>query len=245
MGQSSGIQLASAVSNIFRRMLPSAPPRRGLRLDTRWGEFGILAARYFGPYLYGSPYPSSLRESWRGIDSAILLFLYNGNGEVSEEERSQYYLVANEPEIAANSTISDWHRKGIEALAELVMQEEQRLGGQVPSQSSEIQVPISSARLNQPRFRAQRIWRWIGRISLVLLILFFALAGWKGWQIYEILRSVQVHAEALLSLSTLRPGPELVEEAGEHLASLRLDLQFQFTVVTCRKPPSCWRWVSN
>jgi len=224
-GQPPGTQLVAAISDIFRRMLPSVPPRRGLRLDTRWGEFGLIAARYFAPYLYGLPYPSSLREAWQCIDGALMLFLFNGNEGVKQEERDQYYLVANESVVAPDSTISDWHRKGIEALAEFVIQEEKRLEVQQGVPSAETEVPVSSVRSGQHPLWAWPLWRWIGRISLILLLALFVLAGWKGWQIFQILRSAQEHAEALQSLSTSLPRQGQLEEAGKHLSDLRSDMQ--------------------
>jgi len=42
-----GMQLIQAVSDLFRKMIPNIPPKRGVRLDNHWGEFGILAAQYF------------------------------------------------------------------------------------------------------------------------------------------------------------------------------------------------------
>ncbi|MEW5940082.1 MAG: hypothetical protein AB1750_10495, partial [Chloroflexota bacterium] len=57
-----GKRLASAVESLFYETMPSAPPRRGKRLDTHWGEFGLLAAQYFAPIRFGTPRPASLRD---------------------------------------------------------------------------------------------------------------------------------------------------------------------------------------
>lgn len=89
------------------------PPKRGKRLDTRWGEFGLLAAYYFAPLVFGTQKPTSLREAWQSIDRAILLFVF-GNEDVSDADRARYRLVGGESGIASDSTISDWHRKGLE-----------------------------------------------------------------------------------------------------------------------------------
>jgi hypothetical protein len=72
----SGSELAELIVRVFRKLMPSGPPRAGKRLDTRWGVFGIMAAQYFAPVLLGTPSPSSLREAWENMDRSILLFVH-------------------------------------------------------------------------------------------------------------------------------------------------------------------------
>ena len=72
LGASPGQQLVAAMAELFSSMQPPAPPRRGKRLDSRWGEFGLLAALYFTPFNHGTPYPSTFMEAWERIDPAIL-----------------------------------------------------------------------------------------------------------------------------------------------------------------------------
>ena len=128
--KSPGQRLVLAISKVFTQMIPSAAPRHGKRLDTRWGEFGLLAAEYFAPLLFGEPTPTSLREAWGHIDQSILLFVYGKPGQtLSEPEKEPYRLVGNEPEIAPNSTLSDWHRNGLECLFEMIVQRESYLSG--------------------------------------------------------------------------------------------------------------------
>ena len=109
--QPPGMQLIQTISRLFRKMIPNMPPKHGLRLDTRWGEFGILAAQYFAPLIFNYPFPVSLREAWQDIDRAILLFVFGDNKNIKEDDLNRYRLIGDEPEIAPNSTISDWHRK--------------------------------------------------------------------------------------------------------------------------------------
>ena len=66
-----GQQLVSALAGLFLQMQPPAPPRRGKRLDPRWGEFGLLAALYFAPFNHGTAFPTTLLEAWARIDPAI------------------------------------------------------------------------------------------------------------------------------------------------------------------------------
>ena len=133
-----GSQLVGAVKRIFSSMMPTTPPKRGKRLDTRWGEFGLLAAQYFAPFVFGLPAPQSMREAWGKIDLAILWFVFEKTPEnLAEADISRYKLVRDEPETAPNSTISDWHRKGISHLNELILERENHLS-RVLSQSSNL-----------------------------------------------------------------------------------------------------------
>jgi hypothetical protein len=119
---SPGEQLIQTISSLFRLTMPGSPPRRGLRLDTHWGEFGILASQYFAPLDFNLPFPVSLREAWKNIDRSILLFVFNNIDDVSKEDRYNYQLIGDEPDVAPNSTISDWHRKGIEQFSNFILQ---------------------------------------------------------------------------------------------------------------------------
>ena len=111
-----GQQLVIAIEKIFVQMMPRTAPRHGKRLDTRWGEFGIVAAQYFAPLSLGAPVPATLREAWGHIDQSILYFAYGkSENSLSTEEKERYKLVGDELEVAANSTLSDWHRKGCSA----------------------------------------------------------------------------------------------------------------------------------
>ena len=113
----SGQQLVNALGKLFTTMMPSTPPKHGKRLDTRWGEFGILAAQYFAPLQFGMPLPASLRDAWGRIDQSILWFVYGkADDSLTTVEKDTYKLVGDELDIASNSTLSDWHRKGLQRL---------------------------------------------------------------------------------------------------------------------------------
>ena len=128
LGKEPGTQLALTMGKLFRQMMPTTPPQGGKRLDTRWGRFGILAANYFAPLLFGRMYPHTLREAWRRIDQAILLFVYGVPADQLKPEQVQaYQLVGDEPDLAANSTISDWHRGGLQDLLDLFLNQENHL----------------------------------------------------------------------------------------------------------------------
>src|SRR5512140_2214033 len=126
-GAKPGEKLAQAIRQVFRETMPGVPPRRGKRLDTRWGAFGLLAAQYFAPLEFGLPAPRTQRDAWQAIDQAILLFVFGKDAAPTDKQRAAYRLVGDEPEIAPNSTISGWNSKALEALLKAVAQRESHL----------------------------------------------------------------------------------------------------------------------
>jgi hypothetical protein len=221
--QSPGRQLIQAICSEFLLMLPDRSPSRGLRLDTRWGEFGILAAQYFAPYLFDLPYPASLRDAWQGIDKAILLFVFNNQNNISEQDRNRYQLIGNEPEIAPNSTISDWHRKGLERFAAQIVQHERNL-----EFKTGIAKPISRwaglksffHKINPPRL----VWVWLGRLILILMMALIVMGAWRGWQLFQQAKSLMRQAEELSTLSTSLSDPDRFSEITPLVSQLRTDL---------------------
>ncbi len=203
--QTAGRRLIAAVTRLFREMKPPMPPRRGKRLDTRWGEFGLLAAYYFTPIVFGVQKPASLREAWQSIDRAILLFVF-GREDVSEEERAQYRLVGNEPVIASDSTISDWHRKGLQRFAELIDQERQRLEDQ----------PVDAP----PRSP----WKLVLTIGGLLLLVGLIFAAWTGWGFYQRLTVIQQKVNALETYLSPLPKAEQIGEVVPLIHHLRLEV---------------------
>jgi hypothetical protein len=206
-GEKAGAQLNRLVVDVFRKMIPSGPPRAGKRMDTRWGVFGILAAQYFAPALLGKPSPSSLREAWESIDASILFFVYGRVDGISEDEQARYRFAGNEFEPAPNSTLSDWHRKGLEQLAELTALEIKK--------ATEPQGVVTKKR---PTVR---------QIAIAFGILLLALAGfgsWKAWGMYQQVRAIEQKADALAaSLSgtlKLEDAPAIADSVHD----LRVDL---------------------
>ena len=233
VGLSPGQQLVLALGKLFASMRPSRPPRRGLRLDTRWGEFGLLAAQYFAPLSFGLPYPDTLRESWDRIDEALLRYAYEGaSGELSAEQIARYKLVGDE--LGAASTISDWHRKGIERLAETILAREQFLAA-TSSQASSIlgangSRPASGdSRAAQHRHetktgRTARV-RWVLAVSLAaLLVSLLILGGIKARRVYQTGMSVLGDASRLQGLVSASSGLEEIDAAGPLLDSLQSDI---------------------
>ncbi len=223
-----GQRLVLAITRLFTQMMPATPPRRGKRLDTHWGEFGILAAMYFGPLLYGEPVPASLREAWGRIDQNILLFVYGKRGDtLSEEEKEPYKLVGNETSIAPNSTLSDWHRKGLEHLTDMILRRESYLSGTVvePDLSSQEEesknIPI---RLAKPRNAGR------GRfVFLFLGILLLGLVLFDGMRVWKINKQVLLVRQDVSDMRALISSPDTilnrVKLAGPALSTLRQDFK--------------------
>lgn len=203
----SGERLVEMTTATFRRMTPPGPPRYGKRLDTRWGAFGILAAQYFAPLALGEPFPSSLREAWNGLDRAILYFVYGDVEGMSEDEMARYRLAGNEIEPAPNSTLSDWHRKGLEELANLVEHEQKRLK-ETPRPGSPWPIILKRAGL---------------ALGLFLLVLGMFL-GWKGWTFVQRIRDIEQKINTLEPYLDSRPKLDQVPEIAEKVHGLRVEM---------------------
>ncbi len=203
--QTPGMHLVEVVTNVFRKMIPTSPQKAGKRLDTRWGTFGILAAQYFAPSLLGRPFPTSLREAWESIDPSILYFVYNRTEGLSEDELARYRFTGNEFEAAPNSTLSDWHRKGIEQLAEMVDLELKR-------------------RQENPKLVRSK---WIKRSGIALGILatfLLMFLGWKGWGLYQHLKVIEQKVNALETYLNPAPKLEQIPQIADQVHKLRAEL---------------------
>ncbi len=210
--QTQGMRLVDVVTGIFRKMIPPGPPKSGKRLDTRWGSFGILAAQYFAPYLMGKPFPTSLREAWESIDPSILYFVYNRTGGVSEGELARYRFAGNEIEPAPNSTLSDWHRRGIEQLAQMV--------------ELELQRQVDDPKTTRSKWIKRSAFA-IGTLTAILLVFL----GWKAWGLYQHLKSIEQKVEALETYLNPAPKLEQIPQISDQVHDLRAELdEFQIEV---------------
>ena len=222
--RSPGKKLVEAVTWVFQKLQPPMPPRKGLRLDTRWGEFGLLASLYFAPYKFGTPKPATFREAWQGIDTAILLFVFGSDKTVTLEERQKYQLVGGEKETAANSTISDWHRKGLEHLAGVLLHYENTLAGKSTGLKPE---HASSGKTTGSKFSRSfkiiaRVFAWL---CLIFLVGFTIWTGYMGWLANQRIQSIRQNSQVLLDLKETYTEPGKLEEAGRSITALKQDLQ--------------------
>ncbi len=239
--KSPGWQLLLAVADIFRQMLPGTPPRHAKRLDTRWGKFGILAARYFAPLLFGAPIPDTMRDAWDRIDQSILLFVQDKAGKALPEEKAgRYRLVGDEPEVGPDSTLSDWHTGGLQRLAELALARERQLSVTLSQASVVLRPGTARRRANHSRpapgrsgtpalllGRLARL-RWLKPAVLALvglsLLSVLGLGVVKGSRILSRAQKVRQDLARLQSLSVDPPGVDPLEQAMQLLPGMQADL---------------------
>jgi len=236
MDQPPGQQLLIALARLFPLMQPAAPPRDGVRLDSRWCEFGLLAALYYAPLIHGMPVPTSLRDAWARIDDSIQLCLSASPPQgMPAADPGSFQLVADEPEVAPVSTISDWHRKGLERLADIVLTRERFLlsNGMGPSPILKLgSQPGMSKGGELAQNRGRR--RWLGRSILIALVaaslLFLILAGIKARRLYQAVVQIENDLSGFQEIRNGSPdlgqiisiGPDL-ERLKVHVDSLRAE----------------------
>ena len=244
-GKSPGTQLALAIGELFREMMPVTPPHDGKRLDTRWGRFGILAANYFAPLLYGRLYPHTMREAWRRIDPATLLFVYGKTAdELTPEQVRAYRLVGDEVDFAANSTISDWHRNGLQDLSNLFLSHEKHLSlaSRTPSVVFAEAAGSRSRRETTSRVTSRR-WRslsWgLGAVVLVGVLTAVIALGVKGWQVYQLAQPVRNDIVKLGGLNVASLDSDGLDRAGPLLEQTHGDVE------ALQAAASPWLWLGS
>jgi len=205
--KNSGTRLVDLITKVFRKTIPSGPPRAGKRLDTRWGAFGILAAQHFAPAILGTPIPSSLREAWESLDRSILFFVYGRMDGLSEEECARYRFAGNEIEPAPNSTLSDWHRKGVEQLAEMVM----------------LELKTVSAN-KKPLAKIRMFGKRAGIVLVSIALIVAAFLSWKAWGFYQRVQIIEQKADGLEGYLNPTPKLEQFPEISAQVHELRIDL---------------------
>lgn len=216
---SPGKQLAYALETVFESIQPSVPPRRGKRLDTNWGEFGLLAALYFAPLKFGTMIPNSLRDAWGRIDQSILLYVFGRAEGLTEEQVQTFKLVGNESDVAPNSTLSDWHRKGMQQLAAAIEAREKFVQD---SSSMQRQAGIPGrGGAGKPSTRANR--KVVRRVLLVLLLLLIVWGGFKAWRIYSLATAVWDDVNAMRGMGLTEPDVAALQTAGPKLSILSED----------------------
>lgn len=197
----SGMQLLLALSERFCELLPPTPPVEGKRLDTRWGRFGILAALYFAPLVFGKKQPASMRDAWRTIDASIALFQFGQSAfNLPEAHTRPYELIGNSYDLPPNSTISDWHRGGLENLLDLLNVHEARLDRQQQIQSAH---PDSApVKIPDPSPSSYVPWvRWSTRLLGLGILLWLSFHLYQGYQILQLALELRSELGGLADLN--------------------------------------------
>jgi hypothetical protein len=223
-----GQQLVEAIACLFSQLQPANPPRHGKRLDPRWGEFGLLAALYFTPFNHGTPFPTSFLEAWRRIDQAILYFVYGKPIEaLNEADIRRYQLVGSDLEYASASTLSDWHKKGLQRFAEIILNRERFLARthakpSILLEPERFESPASTA-VREPRQRTRfgRLF-WLALTLSVILAIGFA--SLKTWKIYQSGMLVYQDVTRLQEIMKRPLGIETIAIANPRLVTLQRDL---------------------
>jgi len=209
---SPGWQLSLALLQVFRKSMPSHPPRTGKRLDTHWGVFGLMAARYFFPFIQNQPPPENLPAAWGNIDSAILYFVSEKEGkELSPKLLESYHLLAGETSPAPYSTLSDWHRKGLEILLSFIEHAEA-----IP-QGKQTNTPHA---IRWPRVPFKLVFALIGLVLSVALVVM----GYRCWSLYQQARTLQAQAKDLQGFLKADLSLENVPEISTRVSELRQGL---------------------
>ena len=201
----SGNQLLMAIGELFQEMMPVSPASRGVRLDARWSEFGFLAAKYFGPLFRGIPVPVSFQDASEKIDESILFFVYGDKStrELSEKEIESYVLIGDKYESIPASTLSDWHRKGLQRLLGIIQAREEYLALSLADSSDQPE--------EEPVFDAQKGNRKrFFRVLLGIFIVGFLIAG--GRKVFRIYQRGRPVFQDLIQLNEIMDSsPELDE----------------------------------
>jgi hypothetical protein len=200
---SPGQQLAMALTELFQEWTPASPPRQGKRLDNRWGEYGLLAAQYIAPYLFGTASPRSLKEAWGSIDQSIALMVKRKLDLPDEQIAAGYQLVVNEPE-AANSTISDWHRKGIERFAAFVTQHEEHIHAQAAR--------LANLADNKQAGQGKQFGLAAKIVLAILLLSLVVLAGWAYLKTQRMLTLARLLRQEMQAVQQLDFSIETLEQ---------------------------------
>jgi hypothetical protein len=248
--KSPGYKLIVVLSHLFCKMMPSTPPRRGKRLDTRWCQFGMLAAQYFAPFLFGTIFPISLRDAWGRIDQAIPYFVFGkASYDLPGSEVARYCLFNDDTEPAPVSTLSDWHIMGLQRLADLFLENEQHLSQRLSQTSPVLHSPgieihsgqdkenapasalsnhAGSLKTHKNRSNLKKIL--IGGTAAIILIGIVLLSA-KAWRIYREARTFQGDLDQIKGLISTTPSiasfgqaEPLLSNSRQHLALLKSDV---------------------
>lgn len=224
---SPGQQLVTAVARLFSNMQPVAPPRHGKRLDPRWGEFGLLAALYFTPFNHGTPFPTSLMEAWKCIDSAILYHVFGKPaGQLTGEQIEKYQVVGDDVDFGSASTLSDWHKKGVQRLADILLDRERFLGksSSQPSVIVDAKGKQAASSKQVSSRRLSKVRRSLGRVALLILVILLILGGVKARNIYSRGRTVYEDVTQIQELVGAQMGIDDLSKTDALLTTLQNDL---------------------
>jgi hypothetical protein len=124
-----------------------------------------------------------------------------------------YGLVRPEPEVAPISTLSDWHRKGIQRLAEAIEGRETYLAS----------LPVASE--GEKTHRRISLRKTLGLILALALLIALGAGAYKARQIYLLAQVVRADLSQLREVAGSPLNPETIQRAGPLLTRSRQDLE--------------------
>jgi hypothetical protein len=184
-----GYRLLFALYDTFYQMMPKTPPVRGKRSYTKWGQFGILAAKYFTPLIAGSVPPDSLYEAWLGIDESIQSLISTQAGEYNNSQAGNIKFKDGSDGVPPTSTLSTWHIRGLETLTANFLNRERYLNGKGMGPS----VVMDPELLRVGRGKSKRTTLFLRLILIATFLVLFTIMGFAGsklWQVYQAGRSL-------------------------------------------------------
>ncbi len=201
---SPGQQLLLAISHVYQQTLPTVPPKQGKRLDKSWLQFGLLGSLYFAPLELGWVQPKTLKDAWGNIDAVNLHYQFGDEQAAqSDADLAPYTIVADERDVAPISTLSDWHKRGLEALADQLQARENFVIAQQNSVAMAVtpNATVEPATTATPKEKRNtptlgRIMKWAA--ALIALVLCFKLV-----MLVPALLRLRANAEAMRDLAPM------------------------------------------
>ena len=165
------------------------------------------------------------------IKAFSYLFLEHPVRVQLESQKETYKLVGNEPEVAPNSTLSDWNRNGLRRLLEIVAARESYLAQilakppvikrdeQTAENSDSVNVVKNRIAFSKKRKKKILWWTFL---FLAVILAGITVGGWiKGRQIYHSALLVRQDAvEIQKSAKSSSPPLDRVRSAVESLSRL-------------------------
>ena len=151
--------------------------------------------------------------------------------------------------MAANSTISDWHRGGLQDLLDLFLNQENHLSLSLGKPSPILNEKNANRSQQDKRVRHQQkgifsnlkksFLEWGKYLALTALLLALIFAAFKGWQIYQMLKAVEADISQLEQVKPASFDADTLNQIGPLLDKTHQDINaLQLQV-------SPWLWLTD
>ena len=209
---------------LFCEMMPNSPPVRGKRNHTKWRQFGILAAKYFMPLIYGSVSPNSLEDAWLKINESIQFLISNQNNGYFNSQDSDFNFIDNSDGIPPASTLSTWHIRGLESLINIFLDREKYLSNQTGNPSVVINTSNLAAGQKKPFKYILFIPRQVRLAVLLFLFIGIGLTGNKIWRLGQIGNKLYADIQETINIIAAPQDLGEIETFGSLISMIRQDM---------------------